>query len=71
MAETPGEIKLTRPTEDRLMGTYHSGLDVVTASRAKQLAAELKMPEAVTIAMDDLAGACQGGLLALCVGAGP
>jgi putative transposase len=52
------------------MGTYHSGLNVVPSSRAKQLAAELKMPKAVTIAMDDLAGACQEGLLALCVGAG-
>ena len=29
---------------------------VVPTSRAKQLAAQLKMPEAVTIAMDDLAG---------------
>ena len=36
---------------------YHSGLDVVPASRAEQLAAEPSMPEAVTVAMDDLAGA--------------
>ena len=52
------------------MGTYHRGLDVVTRDKAKQLAERLHMPEQVTVAMDDLAGACREGLLALAVGAG-
>jgi len=52
------------------MGTYHQGIDVVAPARGKQLAHELDMPEHVTVAMDDLAGACREGLLALAVGAG-
>jgi transposase-like protein len=52
------------------MGTYHRGVDVVAPSRAQQTAERLHMPEQVTVAMEELAGACREGLLALAVGTG-